>query len=498
MSVTMPGEQPAGPNRRPTGPSLRGVGEVLDGRRLGQGVLALLVLAWVWVLLTGPLTWAAALLAALVGGVLILIRPGLGLPLIALAIPFGAFQGLSLGSGAVGAQDVLLAAVVAAWILRGLAQRKLPIRWPGFAGAGALLLATMLLSFLPATALRPALKELVKWGELWLAAVLVLNLCDRTDIMLLVGGLLLAGAAQGLLGLYQFVAGVGPAAFTLMGRFMRASGSFDQPNPFGGYLGLLLPLAVGLLLTAWPGRDDEPRVRRRKMLIWLYAAVTGALIAGGLLASWSRGAWLGAAVALVVVLVARGGLWLRGALMAIAVVVLVSLAVLGRVPVPDALRERVVDFAADFTTFDVRNIEVTDANFAVVERAAHWQAAWGMFSDHPWTGVGLGNYAQVYPKYALPRWQDPLGHAHNYYLNMAAEAGLPGLVAYLLWVVAGFWIAVRAVRVSRGVALGIALGVLGMIVHLSVHNLVDDLYVHGMPIQIGLMLGLAAWLVAGK
>jgi hypothetical protein len=31
-----------------------------------------------------------------------------------------------------------------------------------------------------------------------------------------------------------------------MGRFMRAYGTFRQPNPYAGYLGYLAPVAVSL------------------------------------------------------------------------------------------------------------------------------------------------------------------------------------------------------------------------------------------------------------
>ena len=466
-------------------------------RWLGRAGPAGVVLFWAWVLSHWPLTTAGALLAASIVGVALLLRPGVGLPLLALAVPFGSLRNVNLGAGTVGPQDVLLLAIAGAWLIRQLARRSLRLRWPSFAGAGLLLLAAMLASFLPATSLAGSLKELVKWAELWLAAVLVLNLADGVDVALLVGGLLVAGAAEGLVGIRQVVAGSGPAGFLLMGRFMRASGTFGQPNPFGGYLGLTLPLAAGILLTAWPARGGDSKERRRGQAAWFVALAAAALMGAGLLASWSRGAWLGAAVALAAVVVARGGAWLRGVPAAILLGVLVCLLVRGRVPLPGALEQRFADMAADLVTSDVRSVEVTDANFAVLERTAHWLAAWGMFSAHPWTGVGLGNYALAYEKYALPRWQDPLGHAHNYYLNIAAEAGLPGLAAYLLWVGAGLWVAWRAVRASRGLYQGLALGVLGMWVHLSAHNLFDNLYVHGMAIQIGLLLGLAAWIVAG-
>jgi O-antigen ligase len=121
---------------------------------------------------------------------------------------------------------------------------------------------------------------------------------------------------------------------------------------------------------------------------------------------------------------------------------------------------------------------------------AHWQAALAMWTEHPWLGVGIGNYEPVYPRYALPLWPLPLGHAHNYYLNIAAETGIVGLSAYLfLWLVAlvGAW---RATRRAWGWYWGVAVGVLGVLVHLSVHNLFDNLFVHSMYLQLAILLGM--------
>lgn len=460
--------------------------------RLG---LAGLLLFWAWVLWRWPVNLAAALLAGAVIGVAMLLRPGVALPLLAIAIPFGSLGNVDLGPASVGPQEVLLAGILVAWVVRQLARRSLILRWPALAGAALLLLATMMAAFLPASSLTMAAKELLKWLELVAAMILVVNMVDGLDVSLLVVGLLVAGAAEGLWGLYQFFTRTGPEGFLLMGRFMRAAGTFQQPNPYGGYLGLTLPLALGLLLTAWPGKRETAN-RNPLRALWLLAAVSGGLMFGGLIASWSRGAWLGAMAGLATVVIARGGNWLRATLYVALVGTLLCLLVFGRLPIPSALEQRFVDYAAEFTTLDVRNVEVTDSNFAILERTAHWQAALEMFAHHPWTGVGLGNYAVVYEHYALPRWQDALGHAHNYYLNIAAEAGLPGLLAYLVWIGAGFWVAWRAVRVSRGFQQGIALGALGMWVHLSVHNIFDNLYVHAMGIQVGLLLGLAAWVVA--
>ena len=141
---------------------------------------------------------------------------------------------------------------------------------------------------------------------------------------------------------------------------------------------------------------------------------------------------------------------------------------------------------------DLTIVEITDDNFALVERAAHWVAAWRMFSRRPWLGVGTGQYATVYPSVALPRWGDALGHAHNYYLNVLAEGGLLGLTAYVLLVLAALATVWRYARRGRGCRRGLALGALGMLGHLLVHSLFDNLYVHEMYILVAILLGMAS------
>lgn len=76
---------------------------------------------------------------------------------------------------------------------------------------------------------------------------------------------------------------------------------------------------------------------------------------------------------------------------------------------------------------------------ASLARYALWSAAWGMFRDHPWTGVGPGNYASVFSHYFHGGAIDGeilWGSAHNLYLHHLAERGLVGLTALLALLVA--------------------------------------------------------------
>jgi O-antigen ligase len=251
----------------------------------------------------------------------------------------------------------------------------------------------------------------------------------------------------------------------------------------------MLPLALGLLAAG------ILRVKGNVKRQWVIGAgACCAVMLVALIMSWSRGAWLGFAAAVAVMAIcvaARGG---RVAVLSLVFAVLVAYSLIagGLVVVPHAVVQRFSDFVPYLGVLDVEGREVSDANFAVLERVAHWQAAWAMWTDHPWIGVGIGNYESAYSRYALPLWPLALGHAHNYYLNVAAEAGILGLSAYLfLWSVAALY-AWRVAWRASGWCWGVALGILGMLTHLSVHSLFDNLYVHGMYLHVAIVLGIAS------
>jgi putative inorganic carbon (HCO3(-)) transporter len=435
-----------------------------------------------------PLRWALLLVLAGIVVVVTLIRPQFGVLFLVPAVPFGSLYQVSLGVMNVGVTEALVLLVLSAWLMRLVARREIRISWPPLTLPMAIFLGVLCLSSLGSSSLEHGVKEVTKWVEVLALYVLVANEVDGRWTKILIGVFLGTGAVVALHGIYQFLFRVGPEDFVLFGRFMRAFGPFEQPNPYGGYLGLTLPLAIGLIVAALLPRQERVR---GWWLIW--AAGCGALMLAALIMSWSRGAWLGFAAAFTVmalaVVVRSGRAVVLGVVFGVLLVGFVLLAGGGKL-IPPAIAQRFSDFLPYVGVTDVRGVEITDANFAVLERMAHWQAALGMWTDHPWLGVGIGNYEVAYARYAFPLWPLPLGHAHNYYLNIAAEAGILGLAAYLfLWGAAlvRSWLTTRR---ASGWYWGVALGVLGVLVHLSVHNLFDNLYVHSMYLQLAILLGI--------
>jgi O-antigen ligase len=81
-----------------------------------------------------------------------------------------------------------------------------------------------------------------------------------------------------------------------------------------------------------------------------------------------------------------------------------------------------------------------------------------------------------------------LGHAHNVFINFAAETGILGLGAFLL-----FWLALAYRAARQGLSDGswhsaLALGVLGVWAYLTVHGVFDNLFVQHLQLQLALLL----------
>ncbi|MCD6291641.1 MAG: O-antigen ligase family protein [Anaerolineae bacterium] len=470
--------------------------------RAVSAILWAVVLATLAVILAlGPIRWAFVLVVGVGIGLIVLVRPWVGLLFIAVTIPMGPLIPLPIHVGATDANELLLLLVIAAWLAQGVVRREVVVPHPPLLLPMLLLLGAYLATIPGAWSLRAGLVDTAKWVEGLVLYLVVVALLPPRRVPWLIGAVLLAATAEAMLGLYQFIRAIGPPQFVVLERFVRAYGTFRQPNPFGGYLGLVAPIAISLTWWAaiqvwreWRTSDKW----RSSALLALLGASTGTVIVG-LIVSWSRGAWLGFVAATIVIIVARG--WRTITAVALTIATGVAVIILGgyaRSPATAALWSRMAGLGHYMHFIDPRTVEITDKNFPIIQRLAQWWAAWRMFSDHPWLGVGIGNYATAYPAYALPRWYLSLGHAHNYYLNAAAETGLIGLAAYLTAGIATLsWVGRQALK-GDGWQQALAIGILGVLAHLSVHNLFDNLYVQHMILHLALLLGTLAVLCASS
>lgn len=69
---------------------------------------------------------------------------------------------------------------------------------------------------------------------------------------------------------------------------------------------------------------------------------------------------------------------------------------------------------------------------------ASWQAGLNMVREHPLAGVGVGAFKSQMGRYAPDWWTGSNFMAHNAYISVAAELGIPGLLLFLSILIATF------------------------------------------------------------
>ncbi len=340
------------------------------------------------------------------------------------------------------------------------------------------------------------LTEWLKWLTIVVMIIVTVNLGRQKRWEMLVAILVASGIANAIVGLYIFFGGSGADHLLINNRFFRAFGTFGQPNPFGGFLGIILPISLMTTyaygLQIWKQWHKAKTIDVNYLMRMSFYAVASFIMFAGIIASWSRGAWLGFIVSVgVMAFCLPRKLWQSIGLAGITLSLVGALWVGGIIP--QSIQQRVLSSTQELFSFsDVRGVDVTNINYAIVERLAHWQAAINMAQDNPWLGVGLGNYEVAYDQYRLINWEFPLGHAHNYYLNILGEAGIIGFLFYLImWaiiIIITWQLRSHPDLLSRSTSIGL----MGSWAYFSFHSLLDNLYVNNLFLHFGMMLGLVA------
>jgi O-antigen ligase len=271
---------------------------------------------------------------------------------------------------------------------------------------------------------------------------------------------LVAWAIGGVVAASIAIATLGPGANS------RASLPGLGHNALGTTLAASLVILLGLS-TAGP--------RRQRVLRLAGIAV----IATGLVLTFSRGAWLGACLgAGVLLLLGRS----RGLLIGIAAAALVV-----TVTIP-SLAPR-----WQWHLDRLGEIAVLEGPFS---RFAVWRIVPAIVASHPVIGTGLGTFRFAYgERTGQGAALSEMPFAHNLLLNAAAETGVLGLAALIVFVVAGFGAAVRWHRRSavNGEDRAVSATVLAALTGLVGQQMVDGT-VMGVHIAIALfaLMGLAA------
>ena len=238
---------------------------------------------------------------------------------------------------------------------------------------------------------------------------------------------------------------------------VRIYSTLENPNLLAGYLLPVLPLALVALLS-WPGRARK-----------LFALTALVLGISALVLTYSRGAWMGlvaeAAVILLLLAVRATRAWplLWRRLLPLLLLLGGAALLVILVTQVEPLRVRVMSLVA--------GRQDSSNNF----RINVWLAALDMVQARPWLGIGPGNDAfnQIYPLFQQPKFNAL--SAYSIPLELAVEAGIPGLLAGIGLLLASLRSATSLWRSDSCFSLP-ALAAIAVIVGLTVQGLTDTIF----------------------
>jgi O-antigen ligase len=229
---------------------------------------------------------------------------------------------------------------------------------------------------------------------------IVLVAVQRREQLIRVMGAFVAGAVL------STAYGLAQPAAVGAGDYGRLTGSLGDANDQAAVLVAAIPLAIGLALAV-----KQPWARNLALL-------GGAVCVLGLINTLSRGG-LVALGAVLVSAVVFGGRWRAKALLLLVLGSAGTVAYFALVA-PGAARDRVTMASSS-------------------GRADLWRVGWRIVAAHPFNGVGSGNFQGAAVHYVQTAGiltsayliVDVPHVAHNAYLEVLADLGVPGLVPFL-------------------------------------------------------------------
>jgi O-antigen ligase len=242
-------------------------------------------------------------------------------------------------------------------------------------------------------------------------------------------------------------------------------GPFVNRNHFAGYMEMLVPLPVALIITRAGRRDSH--------LMYVFAATMMSLAA---VVSLSRGGMISLAAEMIFIVIIGGGrVYERESSKVFTVLrpVALILLIIGSISAGIfwAGPERIINrITGQSTTGETQRAETFFSS-----RGWIWRETVSMIAANPILGVGLGAYETAYPIYSSDDGSSALGkslsvdRAHNDYLQILSDCGVVGAALAVWFIVLIFRAVGRGKRshdpFRRALAIGGGTGIFGLLVH---------------------------------
>ncbi|MGR3175951.1 MAG: O-antigen ligase family protein [Candidatus Scalindua sp.] len=397
----------------------------------------------------------AICVVCIIAGV-IFYKPYLGVVFVIVSIPFEG--NIILDSASIYPLEAILAILIFICVVKLVMRRENYFKNTKLVYCCIPFILCIMLSATKSIELSLTVKEIVRWLELFLIYYLTINLInDEKKMRIILYSMILTVAIVSTCGIINYYNSVG---YTSLGH--RASSFFGNPNPFAGYVNLIIPVLFGMMMASvflW-----------ERIMLGVFAVIS--IIAWFL--SFSK----------------------SGCLSLILTMVLVFILTKTRKRVPLFLAILFAIFAITFLFSDIRdnfmyNVRLQPLRSTLEFRTMCYPIGFNMVKDDLILGIGIGNYPLLITTFT----KDVLlisNHLHSLYLQIFVETGIMGLSAFVFWlvcIVKPLVGSLKALENSRNY--GLFVGLMGGVFVYLFNNLSEVLTVHGIHLQWGIILGLA-------
>jgi O-antigen ligase len=314
---------------------------------------------------------------------------------------------------------------------------------------------------------------------------------DRDRTMRLIVSLVALGTFEAFYGLIQYLGGWQKIFFyTKKFDLEEATGTYINRNHYAGFLEMILPFSLALLFFEYgklrrtrslPGANIKQLMTRQTVQRIVLCLSTAVVLFAALLFSRSRMGIVAASASLLVIFALAGVPRFHGKMGTLLSTVFVALSICLAIWIgPGPIVGRFADVQQEFGTGDQSRLSI-------------WQDARTLVRQDPVFGTGLGTFPVAYTAVQTAFPGEFVNHAHNDYLELAIDLGLP---AALILFASIFFILARTVHtffLAQGLfERSVAVGCAGSIVAILLHSLTDfNLYIPANAVLFSTILGLA-------
>lgn len=258
---------------------------------------------------------------------------------------------------------------------------------------------------------------------------------ERKKLNLVLITFFLSMALIGSDAIFQFITGRDFIRHYAPILLSRVQASFSNPNGLGGWLTIMIPLAlsIGAISTSyWKRKGTKVAILSLALLLIIC-----------LLLTYSRGASMGIGLAMIFLCFFRKNKFL---------IILLLAAIALPFVIPYSIKGRLDSIIL----------------FTPPIRIRFWREAVAIIKDFPLFGCGLNTYSIIAPAYKFTASGGT--YPHNSYLQMAAETGIIGLASFIWIIFRLFRDALRGIGeigdiYYKNILLGLSAGMVAFLAH---------------------------------